>query len=172
MEIKSILDLIESYENFPKKGITFRDVLPVLTKPKIFSQLIDNMSKNNMCLNSDAIIAIDARGFLFGSALALNLSKPLIVARKPDKLPGEVITNSYELEYGKNSLSINKDSIKDYESFMIVDDLLATGGTVDCVSNLLESQSKKVLGLNVVIELSSLNARSKLPFEVYSQICY
>ena len=172
MEIKSILDLIESYENFPKEGITFRDVLPVLTKPKIFSQLIDNMSNNNMCLNSNAIIAIDARGFLFGSALALNLSKPLIVARKPDKLPGEVITNSYELEYGKNSLSINKDSLKDYESFMIVDDLLATGGTVNCVSNLLESQSKKVVGLNVVIELSSLNARSKMPFEVYSQICY
>ncbi len=172
MEIKSILDLIQSYENFPKEGITFRDVLPVLTKPKIFSQLIDNMSNNNMCLNSNAIIAIDARGFLFGSALALNLSKPLIVARKPNKLPGVVITNSYELEYGKNSLSINKDSIKDYETFMIVDDLLATGGTVNCVSNLLKSQSKKVVGLNVVIELTDLNARSKLPFEVNSQIRY
>ena len=133
---------------------------------------IKEMSELEICKAADAILAIDARGFLFGSSLAMKSSKPLVVARKPGKLPGEIITNKYSLEYGTNSLSIQKDSIKDYESFLIVDDLLATGGTVECVSKLLYSQDKKITGLSIVIELCELNGRGKFDFPVISRIIY
>ena len=91
----------------------------------------------------------------------MQSSKPMIVARKPGKLPGEVITEKYKLEYGENSLSIQKNSLKKYNSYAIVDDLLATGGTVDCVANLLESHDKKILGLLTVVELVKLKGRFK-----------
>ena len=97
-------------------------------------------------------------------------SKPLIFARKPGKLPGELVSKTYDLEYGKNSLSIQKKSIDKFNSFVIVDDLIATGGTVNCVYEILSSQNKKVNGLSIVIELEEFNASSKLPFEISSQI--
>ena len=168
----SLENLIEAHEDFPKKDILFRDVLPILRNPEIFSSLIQEMSELEICKEADAILAVDARGFLFGSSLALKSFKPLVVARKPGKLPGKIITNKYSLEYGTNSLSIQKDSIKDYESFLIVDDLLATGGTVECVSKLLYSQDKKITGLSIVIELSELNGREKFNFPVISRITY
>ena len=93
---------IDSYKDFPKEGIVFRDVLPILRNPDIFSDLINEMSSSHILRDSDAIIAIDARGFIFGAAIALQLSKPLVVARKPGKLPGEIISKSYKLEYGSN----------------------------------------------------------------------
>ena len=162
--------LISNYKDFPKKGIVFRDVLEILQDPIIFNELIKNMSNEDFLLNSDAIVSIDARGFIFGSAISLHTSKPLICARKPGKLPGELITNSYNLEYGKNSLSIQKKSMDKFNSFIIVDDLLATGGTVNCVYEILSSQNKKVNGLSVVVELEDLGARSKLPFAISSQV--
>ena len=165
-------NLIEAHKNFPKENIVFRDVLPILRNHHIFSSLIDEMSELEICKKADAILAIDARGFLFGSPLALKSFKPLIVARKPGKLPGKLITNSYALEYGSNSLSIQIDSIKDYKSFLIVDDLLATGGTVKSVSKLLYSQDKIITGLSVVVELSELKGKDKLDFPVFSKIAY
>ena len=168
----SLENLIDAHKDFPKKDILFRDVLPILRNPEIFSSLIQEMSELEICKAADAILAIDARGFLFGSSLALKSFKPLVVARKPGKLPGEIITNNYSLEYGTNSLSIQKDSIKDYKSFLIVDDLLATGGTVESVSKLLYSQDKKITGLSIVIELSELNGREKFDFPVISRISY
>jgi len=171
--MKNKLELaIDSYKNFPQEGIVFRDVLPILRSPDIFSELINNMSSSNILKNSDAIIAIDARGFIFGSAISFNLSKPLVVARKPGKLPGEIISKSYNLEYGSNSLSIQEKSLSDYQTFFIIDDLLATGGTVNCVKNILNSKGKKITGLSVVIELKDLNAKSKFNFPVESQIIY
>ena len=96
----------------------------------------------------------------------------MIVARKPGKLPGHVLTREYDLEYGKNSLSIQSNALKKFKSFVIVDDLLATGGTVNCVSRLLKDQSKEILGLLTVVELSKLKGRSKLDFPVYSIISF
>ena len=162
--------LIKDYIDFPKKGIIFKDILPVLQKPDVFLELINKMSSSEMILNSDAIIAIDARGFVFGSAISFKIQKPLILARKPGKLPGELITKSYSLEYGENSLSIQKSSIKNFKRFSIVDDLLATGGTAKSVSEILMSQEKEILGLSVVVELGDLNAREKIGFPVISQI--
>ena len=168
-KLKSVID---SYEDFPQEGIVFRDVLPILRNPDIFSDLINEMSSSELLRDSDAIIAIDARGFIFGAAIALQLSMPLVVARKPGKLPGEIISQSYNLEYGSNSLSIQEKSISDHQTFFIIDDLLATGGTVNCVADIINSKGKKINGLSVVIELKDLNGKSKFNFPVESQVIY
>ncbi len=168
--MKKLEDLILTYKDFPKDGIDFKDVLEILKYPDIFKELILKMSSNQFLKDAEAIISIDARGFIFGSAVALESSKPMVVARKPGKLPGKTLTREYDLEYGKNSLSIQINALKKFNSFVIVDDLLATGGTVNCVSRLLQDQSKEVLGLMVVVELEKLNGRMKLDFPVQSII--
>ena len=168
--MKKLEDLILTYKDFPKKGIDFKDVLEILHCPDIFRDLISKMSSTKFLKNADAIISIDARGFIFGSAVALESSKPMIVARKPGKLPGLVLTREYDLEYGKNSLSIQSNALKKFNSFVILDDLLATGGTVNCVSNLLKDQRKEILGLITVIELKKLNGRLNFDFPVKSII--
>ena len=162
--------LIDTYKDYPKKGIDFKDVLEILQHPDIFQDLILKMSSNQILKNAEAIISIDARGFIFGSAIALESSKPMIVARKPGKLPGQILTREYDLEYGKNSLSIQSNALKKFNSFVIVDDLLATGGTVNCVSRMLQDQRKEILGLITVIELKNLKGRSKFDFPVQSII--
>ncbi len=168
--MKKLEDLILTYKDFPKKGIDFKDVLEIPQYPEIFHDLILKMSSSEFLKNAEAIISIDARGFIFGSAVALQLSKPMIVARKPGKLPGDILTREYDLEYGKNSLSIQSNALKKFNSFVIVDDLLATGGTVNCVSRMLQDQSKEILGLITVIELNKLKGRSKFNFPVQSII--
>ena len=168
--MKKLEDLILTYKDFPKKGIDFKDVLEILQYPEIFNDLILKMSSNEFLKNAEAIISIDARGFIFGSAVALESSKPMIVARKPGKLPGHLLRREYDLEYGKNSLSIQRNALKKFSSFVIVDDLLATGGTVNCVSRLLQDQKKEILGLLTVVELNNLKGRSKFDFPVESII--
>ena len=168
--MKKLEELIISYSDFPKKGIDFKDLLEIIQYPDIFQELIIKMSRSQMVKNAEAIISIDARGFIFGSALALKSSKPMIVARKPGKLPGEIIIREYDLEYGKNSLSIQKNALKRFNSFVIVDDLLATGGTANCVSKLLQNENKEILGLLTVVELKKLEGRSKFNFPTESII--
>ena len=157
-------ELIETHNDFPEKGIKYKDVLPILRSPDNFLSLIEKLSDFDFFKKSDAIIAIDARGFIFGSGIALKLKKPLVLARKPGKLPGELISSSYKLEYGQNTLCIQKDAIRDLSSFAIVDDLLATGGTVGCVAKLLKSQKKIITGLAVVVQLMELKGKSKFDF--------
>ena len=166
--MKKFEDLINSYKDFPKKGVVFKDVLGILQDPEAFNQLITRMSSSQIINNSEAIISIDARGFIFGSAVSLKSSKPMIVARKPGKLPGELVEKQYNLEYGVNSLSIQKSSLGKYGSYVIIDDLLATGGTVKCVADLLLKNGKDVKGLLTVIELYELQGRSKFNFPVES----
>ena len=168
--MKKLEDLILTYEDFPKKGIDFKDILENLQYPDIFQDLILKMSSNQLLKNAEAIISIDARGFIFGSAVALESSKPMIVARKPGKLPGHLLRREYDLEYGKNSLSIQSNALKKFNSFVIVDDLLATGGTVNCVSRMLQDQRKEVQGLITVIELNKLKGRALFDFPVQSII--
>lgn len=168
--MKKLEQLISTYKDFPKKGINFKDVLEIIQEPDVFNELILKMSSSQILKKSDAIISIDARGFIFGSAIAFQSFKPMIVARKPGKLPGDTITEKYNLEYGENSLSIQKKSLKKYNSYAIVDDLLATGGTVDCVANLLKRYDKKIFGLLTVVELVNLKGRSKFNFPVESSI--
>ena len=163
-------DLIIKYKDFPRKGIDFKDILEILQYPDIFQEMILKMSSNPFLKNAEAIISIDARGFIFGSAVALESSKPMIVARKPGKLPGKIVTREYDLEYGKNSLSIQSNALEKYRSFVIIDDLLATGGTVNCVYELIQDHKKEILGLITVVELKKLKGRSKLNFPVHSMI--
>ena len=170
--MKKLKELISTYKDFPKKGINFKDVLEIMQEPEVFSELILKMSSSHILQRSEAIISIDARGFIFGSAIALKSCKPMIVARKPGKLPGEILTEKYNLEYGENSLSIQKKSLKKYNSFVIVDDLLATGGTVDCIANILNRNDKEILGLLTVVELVTLKGRSKFNFPVESSISF
>ena len=169
--MKNLESLIKTYYDFPKKGIAFKDILGILHDNEVFSELILKMSSNNVIKNSEAIISIEARGFIFGSAISLQASKPMIVARKPGKLPGELIQENYELEYGKNSLSIQKESLKKFNSYAIVDDLLATGGTIECVANLIRKTGKKVCGSVSVVELMELEGRSRFDFPVESMVC-
>ncbi len=170
--MKNLEDIITTHKDFPQKGIDFKDVLEILQEPKVFKKLIIEMSDSDIIKNSEAIIAVDARGFIFGSAISLLSSKPMVVARKPGKLPGEIIKENYFLEYGENSLSIQTSALRKYNSYAIIDDLLATGGTVNCVSNLLKSNGKKVSGLLIVVELVKLGGRSKFNFPVESSIAF
>ena len=168
--MKKLESLIKTYNDFPKKGIAFKDLLGIIQDPEVFRELIIKMSSNQIIRNSEAIVSIEARGFIFGSAISLQASKPMLVARKPGKLPGEIIQENYNLEYGKNSLSIQKEDLKKFHTYAIVDDLLATGGTVDCVARLIKKNDKKVLGLMTVVELVKLEGRCKLDFPVETML--
>ena len=168
--MKKFVELIETHKDFPKKGIEFKDVLGIMQEPKVFKQLIVMMSSSEIIKNAEAIISIDARGFIFGSAISLEASKPMIVARKPGKLPGDLVKQEYSLEYGENTLSVQKKALTKYNSFAIVDDLLATGGTANCVYELLKGNHKKVTGLLVAVELKKLKGRSILNFPTESSI--
>ena len=168
MENEKLINLIDTYQDFPKKGIDFKDVLGIIQEPKIFKELILKMSSSQIIKNAEAIISIDARGFIFGSAISLQASKPMIVARKPGKLPGELYKKKYSLEYGDNTLSIQKKALQKHNSYAIVDDLLASGGTANCVSKLLKSNSKEITGLLVVVELLELKGRLSLEFPIES----
>ena len=163
---------IKDYPDFPKKGIIFKDISPILADAQLFSDLIEKVAKYPFFEDTEAIVAIDARGFIFGSAIAKTIKKPLILARKEKKLPGKVIEKSYGLEYGQDKLTIKENAISPFNKFVIIDDLLATGGTAKCVIDMLKSKSKQILAFSVIIELKSLNGAEKLKVPVYSEVQY
>ena len=168
--MKKLESFIKTYNDFPNKGIAFKDLLGIIQDAEVFKELILKMSSSEIVSNSEAIIAIEARGFIFGSAISFQSSKPMIVARKPGKLPGELVQENYALEYGTDSLSIQRDALKKFNNYVVVDDILATGGTVECVSKLLDKNNKKIIGLMTVVELLELGGRSKFDFSVESII--
>ena len=170
--MEELKKLISTYENYPKTGVNFKDVLEIFHHPKIFKEFIIKMSSSELIKNAEALISIDARGFVFGSAIALQTSKPMIVARKPGKLPGEIIQKKYNLEYGENVLTIQKDAIKKFNSFAIIDDLIATGGTAECVSKILDENNKIVTGLLVVVELQELGGSIRFNYPIESILKY
>ena len=163
---------INDYPDFPKKDIIFKDISPILSNPELFSDLIDKIIKYPFFKETEAIVAIDSRGFIFGSAIAKIINKPLILARKKNKLPGKVIERNYGLEYGNDKLCIQESAITPFTKFAIVDDLLATGGTAECVIDILRSKNKDILALAVVIELTFLEGSKKLKIPVYSEVKY
>ena len=158
--IRSILD-------YPKKGILFRDITTLIKDENAFRNCIDKMSEILSKLNYDKIAAIESRGFIFASPLAYNLSKPYILLRKKDKLPAEKHSVDFELEYGKATLEIHKDSIRSKEKIIIVDDLLATGGTAEAAAKLIEISGGKVEGFVFVINLFDLGGKEKLEKKGY-----
>ena len=163
---------IVDYPDFPKKGIIFKDISPIIADQELFSDLIEKVSKYPFFSEAEAIVAIDARGFIFGSAIAKTVKKPLLMARKKNKLPGSLIEKSYGLEYGEDTLSIQDSAIKSIKKFVIVDDLLATGGTAKCVCDMLKNREKEILALSVIIELTELNGANNVGTPVFSEVKY
>ena len=158
---------IRSIPDYPKKGILFRDITTLIKDKDAFKECIDQMSKILTKLNFDKIASIESRGFLFASALCYNLSKPLILMRKKNKLPAEKYSQEFELEYGKATLEIHQDSIKPKEKIIIVDDLIATGGTSEAGAKLVEKSSGIVAGFIFVINLFDLGGRKLLEDKGY-----
>ena len=153
---------IRSIPDYPKKGILFRDITTLIKDKDAFKECIDRMSKILIKLNFDKIAAIEARGFLFSAALCYNLSKPLILMRKKDKLPAEKYSQEFELEYGKATLEMHKDSIKPKEKVLMVDDLIATGGTAEAGAKLIEKSSGEISAFLFVINLFDLGGKKLL----------
>lgn len=164
---------IYDVENFPKPGVLFRDITPLLNNAKAFKYVIDELAEFAKKVNAEKIVAPESRGFIFASALAYKLDLPFVLVRKPGKLPREAISEAYDLEYGTNAISIHSDSIKKGEKILVVDDLLATGGTVNAATHLAERLGGNVVGLAFVIELKALEGRKLLEkYEVNSLVKY
>tara|TARA_Y100000590_G_scaffold454334_1_gene600978 strand:- start:14205 stop:14732 length:528 start_codon:yes stop_codon:yes gene_type:complete len=158
---------IRSIPDYPKKGILFRDITTLIKNENAFKNCIDQMSKVLNKLTYNKIAAIESRGFIFASPLSYNLSKSYILLRKKDKLPAERYSVDFELEYGKATLEIHKDSINEKDKVVIVDDLIATGGTAEAAAKLVEKSGGQVAGFIFVINLFDLNGKELLEKKGY-----
>ncbi|MBN1153326.1 adenine phosphoribosyltransferase [candidate division KSB1 bacterium] len=154
--------LIRNVQDFPKKGIGFKDITTLLKRGSSFKDAIDRMASLYNPDDVDVIVGIEARGFIFASALAYKWGKPLVPIRKPGKLPAETVKEEYALEYGCDTIEIHKDAITQSQRVLIVDDLLATGGTMAAAARLIEKLGGRVAGLIFLIELSFLKGVEKL----------
>ncbi len=157
----SLKDKVRAIPDYPKKGVIFRDVTTLLKEGQDFKEAIDKMAEK-IDYEIDKVIGIEARGFIVGAPLAYKLSKGFIPIRKPGKLPCEKISFEYDLEYGTDSIEMHVDGIKKGEKVVIVDDLLATGGTSQAAIKLVESLGAEVAGLLFLMELDDINGRQKL----------
>lgn len=165
-------DYITNVPNFPIEGIQFKDITPLIGDEQAFKHAIDELTEFSKNLKANKVIGPDARGFIIGAPVAYALNAGFIPVRKPGKLPREVITYDYELEYGKNTLCMHKDAVKKGDRVVIIDDLLATGGTMEATIKLVETAGAEVVGLGFMIELIALNGREKLknyPIKVLMQ---
>lgn len=172
----SQLDLkqhIRSIPNFPKPGIMFRDITTLLSEPTVFREVTARFAEHFRDRGVTAVVAAEARGFIFAAPLALELNAKFIPVRKPGKLPFETQSFSYELEYGSDTLHMHVDALNANDRVLIVDDLLATGGTMLACVNLVEQLQATIAGCAFVIELDFLNGREKLnPHDVFSLVRY
>jgi len=165
--------LIRSVPDFPKPGILFYDITTVLKDKTGFAELIDAFAQYYIDKHVDLVLGIEARGFIFGPALAYRLNAGFVPVRKPGKLPAETHTIKYDLEYGSDSLQIHKDAIQPGQRVIIVDDLLATGGTMLATSALVKQLGGEIVGVTVAVELDFLKGREKFPeIDVFSLIHY
>ena len=158
---------IRSIPDYPKKGVLFRDITTLIKDKDAFRECIDQMSKILTELNFDKIAWIDSRGFVFASALCYNLSKSLILMRKKNKLPAEIYSQEFKFEYGNATLEIHKDSIKPEEKILVIDDLIATGGTAEAGAKLVEKSGGIVGGFIFVINLFDLGGKKLLEDKGY-----
>lgn len=164
---------IRDVPNFPKKGIIFKDLTTLLKNSEAFKEAINQLYTQVSKLEVDKVVAIESRGFIFGSLLAERLNAGFVPVRKPGKLPAEKISESYQLEYGIDSLEIHIDAINKGDKVLIHDDLLATGGTVEAVCKMIEKLGGEIVGILFLIELDFLRGRDKLKkYPVYSIIHY
>jgi adenine phosphoribosyltransferase len=171
--MEELRKLIREVPDFPKPGINFYDITTLLKDPTGLEESIDAMTEACRGMDIDTVIGIESRGFIFGAPLAYQLGVGFIPVRKPKKLPAETVSVSYDLEYGQDSLEMHKDAVGEGHNVLIVDDLLATGGTAKAVVDLVEGMGGKVAGLLFAVELNFLGGRKKFEgYDVKSLISY
>ena len=171
--MEQLKKLIREVPDFPKAGINFYDITTLLKDPTGLEETVDALTEACRGMDIDTVIGVESRGFIFGVPLAYQLGVGFIPVRKPKKLPAETVSISYDLEYGQDSLEMHKDAVGEGHNVLIVDDLLATGGTAKAVADLVESVGGKVAGLLFAVELDFLKGREKLSgYQVKSLINY
>ena len=158
---------IRSIPDYPKKGILFRDITTLIKNKEAFKETIDQLSKLASKIKFDKLAAVESRGFVFASALSYNISKSLILMRKKGKLPADTFSQDFVLEYGKSTIEVHKDSINKNDSVLIIDDLIATGGTAEAAAKLVEKSEGKVSGFIFIINLYDLGGIKKLKDKGY-----
>ena len=158
---------IRSIPDYPKKGILFRDITTLIKDPKAFNFSIDKIVEISKKIEFDKISAIESRGFVFASAVSYKLEKPLVMMRKKNKLPAEKHSVDFELEYGKATIEVHKDSISNGDKVLIIDDLIATGGTAEAGAKLVEISKGNVAGFIFIINLFDLGGNQKLKDKSY-----
>jgi adenine phosphoribosyltransferase len=164
---------IRSVPDFPKPGIMFRDITPLLSDPAAMREAVRRMAKPYKPGSVDAVVGVEARGFIFGAAVALELRAGFVPVRKPGKLPAETISVTYDLEYGTDTIEMHTDAIRRGARVLAVDDLLATGGTMAACCHLVEQAGGRIVGVEFLIELEFLKGRARLSgYPVRSQIVY
>ena len=171
--MKKVEDYVVSIPDFPEPGIIFRDVTSVIQDADGLQLAIDEMQKLLDGVEFDVIAGAESRGFIFGMPIAYNLKKPFVLVRKKGKLPRETVEMSYDLEYGSATIEMHKDSIKPGQKVVIVDDLIATGGTIEAAAKLVEQLGGEVVKIIFLMELAGLEGRKKLEkYDVASVVCY
>jgi adenine phosphoribosyltransferase len=173
IDCEPLKDLVRTVPDFPKPGILFYDITTLLKDKVGFAELIDALAAHYIGKEIDLVLGIEARGFIFGPALAYRLNAGFVPVRKPKKLPAQTIRVSYDLEYGTDSLEIHQDAIEPGQRVVIVDDLLATGGTMEATIKLVRQMGGLIAGLGFAIELDFLKGRERFPeYDVYSLMHY
>ncbi len=171
--MKKLEEYVASIPDFPEPGIIFRDVTSILQDADGLQLAIDSLQKLLEGLDFDVIVGAESRGFIFGMPLAYNLKKPFVLVRKKGKLPRETISEKYDLEYGSAEIEMHRDSIKPGQKVVIVDDLIATGGTIEAAARLVERLGGEIVKIVFVMELAGLKGREKLAkYDVESVIVY
>ena len=173
MDARMLRDYIVEVPDFPKPGISFKDITPILKTPEAYRFVIDRMHDEFKDAGVDLVLGIESRGFFFAAPLAMRLGKGFIPVRKPGKLPRERISASYALEYGVDALEVHRDAIRDGQKCILVDDVLATGGTIAACAQLVRKLGGEVVGVVFLMELTFLSGREKLEGEkVFSVVQY
>ena len=162
IQLTKLRELIRDVPDFPKPGIVFKDITPLLAHPAGLSLAVEYLTQPFRSLHVDIVVGAESRGFIFGTAIARNLSAGFVPIRKPGRLPAETISEEYELEYGTDRMEIHCDAISPSARVLIVDDLLATGGTMAACCRLVAALGGEIVGLAVLIELTFLNGRRKV----------
>jgi adenine phosphoribosyltransferase len=167
--MEDLKHIIRDIPDFPKKGIIFKDITTLLQDAKSYQRMVDLLAHRYIGQHIDKVVGVEARGFIIGSVLAYKLGAGVVLVRKPGKLPSETFSKTYDLEYGTDTLEIHKDAIKPGEKILIADDLLATGGTMAAVVDMVKQQGGDIVECCFMTELAFLNGRKKLPEgKVYS----
>ncbi|GAA5414525.1 adenine phosphoribosyltransferase [Ureaplasma ceti] len=171
-DLKKLESQILTVKDYPKPGVMFKDITPLFLEPEMINEIIDDFAEFANQLDVDVILGAESRGFLFGVPLSLKLNKPFVLVRKPNKLPREVYAQSYDLEYGSSTVEMHKDALKPGQKALIIDDLLATGGTVEAIEKLVKQAGGVVAGSAFLIELVDLHGKDRLAGKVHSILKY